>query len=73
MRIDSHGAPAHLAHPGAGLSTSTARPMEGSRLLASGRLGTVLIAAAHAALAHRAEAVVRHAGIPATLESGDDA
>jgi hypothetical protein len=49
---------------------SSARPTEGSRLLASGRLGAVIVAAAHAALARRAEMVVREAGLPSTLDKG---
>ncbi len=73
MRIETHGAPAIPAHPGAGNSTSTARPTEGSRLLVSGRLGAVLVAAAHAAIATRAESIARGVGVPASLEPRDDA
>jgi len=70
MRIETHGAPAIGSHQTAGMTTGGARPTEGSRLLASGRLGAVLVAAAHAALASRAEAVVRQVGMPDTLDRG---
>jgi hypothetical protein len=69
MRMD-HGAPGEPSHPVPGQTMSSARPTEGSRLLASGRLGAVLVAAAHAALARRAEMVVREAGLPTTLDRG---
>lgn len=71
MRFETHGAPVYPPHPGAGDFTGTARSTEGSRLLASGRLGAVLVAAATAAVAQHAERLARDAGIPSTLDRGD--
>ena len=55
-------------HAGPDLQAGEPRPTEGSRLLASGRLGAVIVAAAHAAIARRAEQIAREAGVCPTLD-----